>query len=93
MGNNIVLFESKDHEIQLDVEVSEKTVWLSQEQMSNLFGRSIATISRHIQNAIAEGEINEKSNLHKMQIASSDRPVTFYDLDVVISVGYRVNSK
>ena len=93
MGNNIVLFESKDHEIQLDVEVSEKTVWLSQEQMSNLFGRSIATISRHIQNAIAEGEINEKSNLQKMQIASSDRPVTFYDLDVVISVGYRVKSQ
>ena len=93
MANNIVLFESADHEVRLDVEVAEKTVWLTQEQMSNLFGRSISAISRHIGNALKEGEISEKSNLQKMQTASSDRPVALYDLDVIISVGYRVKSQ
>ena len=93
MANSIVLFESMDREVQLAVEVTGKTVWLTQEQMAELFGRSISAISRHIANAVNEGEISEKSNLQKMQIPSSDRPVTFYDLDVIISVGYRVKSQ
>mgnify|MGYP002625669407 CR=1 FL=1 len=93
MNNSIVLFESEDQAIQLSVEVAEKTVWLTQGQMAELFGRSISAISRHIANAVNEGEINEKSNLQKMQIPSSDRPVTLYDLDVIISVGYRVKSQ
>ena len=62
MENSIVLFESADHEVQLTVEVTEKTVWLTQEQMSGLFGRSVSSVSRHIANAISEGEISEKSN-------------------------------
>ena len=93
MNNSIVLFESADQAIQLSVEVAEKTVWLTQGQMAELFGRSTSAISRHIANAVDEGEINEKSNLQKMQIPSSDRPVTLYDLDVIISVGYRVKSQ
>ena len=93
MGSRIVLFESADHEINLAVELAEETVWLTQEQMSELFGRSVSSISRHISNAINEGEICENSNLQKMQIRSSDKPITFYDLDVVISVGYRVKSQ
>ena len=93
MTNSIVLFESADRKVSLPVEVTEETVWLTQEQMSELFGRSVSSISRHVSNALNEGEINEKSNLQKMQIGSSDRPVTFYDLDVVISVGYRVKSQ
>jgi prophage maintenance system killer protein len=60
--------------------------------MVALFHRDVSVISRHIKNAVHEGEINEKSNLQKMQIARSDKPVTLYDLDVVISVGYRVKS-
>lgn len=93
MSASIILFESSDHEVRLDVELSQKTVWLTQAQMSDLFGRSVAAISRHIGNALAEGEIDEKSNLQKMQIPSSDRPITLYDLDVIISVGYRVKSQ
>jgi hypothetical protein len=61
--------------------------------MVELFGRDQSVVSRHIRNAIAEGEIVEKSNMQKMHIANSDRPVAFYDLDVVISVGYRIKSE
>lgn len=68
-------------------------MWLSQAQMVELFGRDVSVISRHISNALDEGEVTKKSNLQKMQIANSDRPVIFYDLDVVISVGYRIKSE
>ncbi len=60
--------------------------------MTELFGRDQSVISRHIANAINDEEVSEKSNMQKMHIANSDRPVTFYDLDVVISVGYRIKS-
>ena len=61
--------------------------------MSELFDRDIAVISRHIKNIFKECELDEKSNLQKMQISNSDKPVNFYSLDVIISVGYRVKSK
>lgn len=60
--------------------------------MVALFGRDASVISRHIRNALSEGEIEEISNLQKMHIANSDRPVVFYDLDVIISVDYRIKS-
>ena len=90
---NIVLFESSDGEITLPVELRQETVWLTQAQMVKLFTRSQPVIARHIKNAIEEGEIEPKSNMQILHIASSDRPVTFYSLDVIISVGYRVKSK
>jgi len=93
MANSIVLFESADREVQLSVELDKKTVWLSQEQMADLFGRSVSVVSRHIGNAIREGEISSESNLQKMQNMRSDGGLTLYDLDVVISVGYRVKSQ
>ena len=61
--------------------------------MSDLFGRDVSVISRHINNAIGDEEVDPKSNLQKVQIAFSDKPVTLYDLDVIISVGYRIKSK
>ena len=61
--------------------------------MAELFERSIAVISRHINNVFAENELVKEGNLHFMQIASSARPVAFYSLDVIISVGYRVKSQ
>ncbi len=89
----IVLFESKDGQVELSVNVEEETVWLTQAQMAELFERSIAVISRHINNVFAENELVKEGNLHFMQIASSARPVAFYSLDVIISVGYRVKSQ
>ncbi|MBE5998522.1 MAG: Fic/DOC family protein [Sarcina sp.] len=93
MKNEIELF--CDGSIRLEVPISpeEDTVWLSQAQMVELYGRDVSVISRHINNVFKEGEVERESNLHFLQIAGSDRPVAFYSLDVIISVGYRVKSK
>lgn len=91
--NEIVLFETDDKKISLNVSVEDETVWLTQSQMVELFQRDVSVISRHIRNVFKEGELEEKSNLHFLQIANSDKPVAFYSLDVIISVGYRVKSQ
>ena len=88
----IVLFETEDKKISLNVPVEEETVWLTQAQIVELFQRDVSVISRHIRNVFKEGEVEEKSNLHFLQIANSDKPVALYSLDVIISVGYRVKS-
>ena len=90
MKNEIILFE--DQNVKLEVNMKDETVWLSQQQMAKLFERNIGVISRHIKNIFDE-ELDENSNLQKMQIANSDKLVSFYSLDVIISVGYRVKSK
>ena len=89
--NEIILFENQD--VKLEVNMKDETVWLTQGQMAKLFIRNIGVISRHIKNIFKENELDEKSNLQKMQIANSDKLVNFYSLDVIISVGYRVKSK
>ena len=91
--NEIVLFETADNEVSLQVQMQDETVWLTQSQMVELFGRDVSVISRHINNVFKEGEVDKKSNLHFLQIANSDRPVAIYSLDVIISVGYRVKSQ
>ena len=91
--NKIQIFQTADGQVQLEVALEQDTVWLTQAQMVELFGRDQSVVSRHIRNALSEGEVVEKSNMQKMHIANSDRPVAFYDLDVVISVGYRIKSE
>ena len=78
----------------MDVNVSpnEDTVWLTQAQIAELYDRDVSVISRHIRNIFQESECNE-SNLQKMQFAFSDKPVVLYDLEMVISIGYRIKSK
>ena len=90
MNNEIVLFENQN--VNLEVNVNDETVWLTQNQMARLFDRDIKTISKHIINVFEE-ELDKESNSQKMRIANSDKPVTYYNLDVIISVGYRVKSK
>ena len=90
MNNEIVLFENQN--VKLEVNVNDETVWLTQNQMARLFDRDIKTISKHIINVFEE-ELDKESNSQKMRIANSDKPVTYYSLDVIISVGYRVKSK
>jgi hypothetical protein len=90
--NEIVLYQP-DESVQLEVRLQDDTVWLTQQQMAELFQKDISVISRHIKNAFAEGELDEKSNLHFLQTPNSDRPARLYDLDVIISVGYRVKSQ
>jgi len=91
--NQIEIYQTEDGVTDIQVRFEQETIWLTQAQMVELFGRDVSVVSRHIRNALNEGEIDEKSNLQKMQIANSDRPVAYYDLDVVISVGYRVKSQ
>lgn len=93
MKNEIVIFETEDKSITLSVAVENETVWLNQNQMIELFDRDQSVISRHIKNVFKEQEVDEKSNMHFLHIANSDKPVAYYSLDVIISVGYRVKSK
>lgn len=89
----IVLYRTADGGPALDVRLEQETVWLSQAQLVELFQRDQSVISRHVRNVFAEGELPEESNMQKMHITGSDKPVTFYNLDVIISVGYRVKSQ
>ncbi|WP_328515339.1 virulence RhuM family protein [Marinobacterium marinum] len=95
MNNNqqVHLFVSQDGKAQLEVALEQETVWLSQAQMCELFGRDQSVISCHVCNAFKEGELPEESNMQKVHIAGSDKPVALYSLDVIISVGYRVKSQ
>lgn len=93
MNNEIVLFETEDKEIKLSVPVSNETVWLTQAQMTELFGVDRTVITRHVNNIFKDNEIDKESNVQKMHITNSDRPVQFYSLDMIISVGYRVKSQ
>ena len=90
-GNEIILYQP-DSTLSLDVRVENETVWLTQAQMSDLFERDRTVITRHINNIFKESELEEKSNVHFLHIAQSDKPIKLYSLDVIISVGYRVKS-
>ena len=90
--NEIIVYQPEGGEFHIEVRVENETVWLTQAQMAELFSKSISVISRHIANVFAEHELEEKSNLHFLQIANSDKPVKLFSLDVIISVGYRVKS-
>ncbi len=90
--DEMVIYQSEDGSVKVDVLFENETVWLSQQQMAMLFQKDISVVSRHIKNIFAEGELDEKSNLHFLQIPNSDKPIRMYSLDVIISVGYRVKS-
>ena len=89
--NEIVVYQPNES-LRLDVSVENDTVWLTQGQMVELFQRDQSVIARHIRNAFKEGEVDRKSNMHFLHNAISDKPVQCYDLEVIISVGYRVKS-
>ena len=91
----MVLFESSDGVVTLPVEVdvAHEEVWLSADQMATLFDRNVSVIRRHIRNIFNEKELVEGTNVHFLRVAGADRPVAFYSLDTIISVGYRVKSR
>ena len=90
--NEIVLFETKDKKITLPVEVKDETVWLSVSQMAKLFDREESNIRRHVLNVFKENEVDENNNVHFLHVNNVKKPVPFYSLHVIISVGYRVKS-
>lgn len=92
-NSSIEIYRSPEGGIELNVKLENDTVWLTQNQMAKLFDKDQSVIARHIKNAITDGEIDEKSNmqiLHNTQYKY--RPTKIYNLDVIISVGYRVKS-
>lgn len=89
--NEISIYQTESGTV--EVRLEKDTVWLRQEQMSQLFGRERSVITKHLRNVFAEGELDEESNVQNLHIAGSDKPVRFYNLDVIISVGYRVKSQ
>ncbi len=89
----MVIYQTKSGAIELRGDFSHKTIWATQAQMVDLFGIDQSVASRHIRNIFKDGEIEEKSNMQKRHNANSDKPVTLYSLDVILSVGYRTNSK
>ena len=91
--NNEIILYQPDSTVSLEVRVEDETVWLTQQQMSELFQRERSVITKHINNIFREGELDEKSNVHFLHIATSDKPVKVFSLDIIISVGYRVKSK
>jgi hypothetical protein len=88
----IVIYQTKDKAVELKVRLEQETVWLMQADIATLFRVDRSVITKHLRNIFKDKELDEKSNVQKMHIAFSDKPVNFYNLDVVISVGYRVNS-
>lgn len=95
MDNEIVLFESGDKEIKLTVPIERETVWLTQDQMSELFDTARSSIAYHISNILKEEELNKNTSVEIFDRSTNNasRPPQYYNLDVIISVGYRVKSK
>lgn len=92
MNSEILIYQTEDGQTKIQTRFENETVWLTQEQIVVLFQRDQSVISRHIKNVFDEGELDRESNMQKLHIANSDKPVTLYNLDVIISVGYRVKS-
>ena len=92
MKNEIILFENQN--VKLEVNMKDETVWLNQNQIATLFGKAKSTINEHIKNIYREGELEEIETMTKFGNSEfSDKPSNYYNLDVIISVGYRVKSK
>jgi len=95
----IVVYQSEDNTLRLDVQMAQETVWLSQQQMAELFNSTIPNISIHIRNIFKEGELDKGATVKDFLIVQNEggrqvtRHVAYYNLDVIISVGYRVKSK
>ena len=92
--NKIIIYQTEDGQTQIDVRLENETVWLNVVQMSALFDREESNVRRHVRNAFKEGELEkDENNVHFLPVNGVKKPVPFYSLDVIISVGYRVKSK
>ena len=90
--NSIVIYKTSDNQIDVQIDYQTDTIWLNKKEIAKLFCIDRSGVSRHINNIFKTGELEEKSNVQKMHIPNSDKPVEFFNLDVVLAVGYRANS-
>lgn len=92
----VVVYEAADGSVQVDVRLERDTVWLTQQQMAELFGRDRSVVTRHLRNVFKEGELDREAVCAKFAHTAADKKsyeVEFYNLDAILSVGYRVSSK
>ena len=88
----IIIYKTPQNEVELKVRFRNESVWLRQNEIALLFGKDRSVITKHINKIFIDKEVDKKSNVQKMHIANSDKPVDFYGLDVILAVGYRANS-
>jgi len=89
---NIIIYKDSKGNVELKADINKETVWATQAQIKELFGTDRTVVTKHINNILKDKEVDEKSNVQKMHIANSDRPVSFYSLDIILAIGYRTNS-
>ena len=92
-NNQIIIYQTDDNQTQIDVRLENETVWLTTQQMAMLFDREESNIRRHVINVFKEGELKKENNVHFLHVNGVKKPVPFYNLEVIISVGYRVKSQ
>ncbi len=96
---NVVVYRTEDSTLELDVQLKDETVWFTQQQMASLFNSTIPNVSMHIRNIYKEGELDKEATVKDFLIVQNEggrqvtRRVSYYNLDVIISVGYRVKSQ
>lgn len=93
LNDKIIIYQSEDGKTHLDVKLEEDTVWLNTKQMAELFDKEESNIRRHINNVFNEAELPRENNVHFLHVNGVKKPVPYYTLDVIISVGYRVHSQ
>ena len=92
LKNRVVIYQAKNGAIELRGDVQKETIWATQAQITEIFNIDRTVTTKHIGNILKSKEVDEKSNVQKMHIANSDKPVAFYSLDIILAVGYRANS-
>ncbi|SMN10937.1 Putative DNA-binding protein in cluster with Type I restriction-modification system [uncultured Candidatus Thioglobus sp.] len=92
MTKKLAIYQAKNGAIELKTDGDSETIWASQKDIVYIFDKDQSVISRHIKSILSDKEVDEKSNMQKMHIANSDKPVVYYSLDIILAVGYRTNS-
>ncbi len=93
MSEEIIKFDAGGHEVQLGVDYDAENIWASSKDIEQIYGIDQSRVSRHINNIFKDGEVDKETNMRKAHISSTTRPTSYYSLDVILSVGYRTNSK
>jgi len=88
----LIIYQTPNGKLDIQLDLENETIWLDRNQIAQLYDIDRSGISRHISNIFADNEVDEKSNVQKMHIANSDKPVEFFSLDIILAVGYRTNS-
>jgi prophage maintenance system killer protein/prophage antirepressor-like protein len=92
LEQQMVIYQTKSGALELREDLKTETIWATQAQIADVFIIERSVVTKHIKNILNSGEVDEKSNVQKMHIANSDKPVSFYSLDIILAVGYRANS-